>query len=135
MSQKLAHKRYKTLMLSSGLAYAVSLIGITYFLKSGSEAITPFNVVLGLVPGLFVVGMLYSIWRYLKEMDEAARFFMTRSLLLSSFLVLAIAGVWGLLEMLFDDLPKLPVFWVFPIFFLVFGGVIALGPDRGNHCA
>jgi len=134
MAPKLAQRRYMTLMLGSSLAYAVSLIGVTFFVKK-LDVITPLAIGLGLVPGLFVSGMLYAIWRYLKEMDEAARFFMTRSLMLACFLVLSIAGVWGLLEMLLDDLPKLPVFWIFPIFFFVFGSVTAFGPNKDTHCA
>ncbi len=136
MTPKQANRRYVRLMLGGSFGYAVSLLGIT-FLLGKSDTITFGSVAFGLIPGIFVLIMLYSIWRFLKETDEAARHFASQDMMFATFIILAISGTWGLLEMLLDSLPKLPVFWLFPAFFMAFGAMSLLGPNRNQraHCA
>jgi len=115
-----AIRRYKIRMLGSALGYTGALLGVTFFLKD-RDVDTAVAAGLALIPALFVMGMLAAIWRYLRDTDEVQRFFLTRAMMFGLFAVLIVSGGWGLLEMVADDLPKLPVFWIFPIFFLVMG--------------
>lgn len=130
MSVKSETKRYMWSILGGSLGYAVALIGVTFALKSISAPLSA-QIAISLLPGFFVLFMLMAIWRFVKNIDEAQRFFMTQSLVFAIFIVLALAGVWGLVEMLVDEVPKIPVFWVFPVFFGALGLSTCFGPGRG----
>ena len=120
---------YKRRMLGSMLGYVGGLLGVTYFLK-GRDVDTLLAAGLAFIPVIFIMGVLFAIWRYLQDTDEVQRFFLTRAMIFGLFAVLVVSGGWGLMEMVVDDLPKLPVFWIFPIFFLVMGLSQALNRDQ-----
>ena len=46
--------------------------------------------------------------------DEFVRLLVVRQALAATAITLSVTSVWGMLEM-FTDLPKLDVFWVFPL--------------------
>jgi len=122
-------RRYTFRMLGSGVGYALTLLGATWILKTTQPNIIV-AVALAIIPALFVLGMLVAIWKFLNEADEVQRFFVMRAMMLGLFAVLGISGAWGVFEMLIDDLPTLPVFWVFPIFFFVMGASQFLRRDQ-----
>lgn len=126
---KEANRRYMGLMLGSSLGYVVALLGVTALL-SKDDPITPLGLTMAFVPGLFVIGMLYAMWRFIKEVDEVARFYIMRALVMAAFVVMAVAGTWGLLEMILENIPRLPIFWAFPLFFFIFGIVQCLPGNR-----
>ena len=117
-------------MIGNGLAYVASLCGITFFLDDLSANIG-LGIALTLIPGFFVLMMLRAIWVYLRDVDEAQRYFIMRSLIVGTFVILSLSGVWGLIELVVEDVPALPVFWIFPIFFFAFGLAGCFGPGRG----
>lgn len=130
MSVKQIQKRYFRTMIGSSLGYVGALLGVTYALDFFEE---PFalRIALALVPCVFVVMMLRTIWRYMWQVDEAQRHFIMKSSVAALFVILMISGVWGLVELLVEGVPALPVFWIFPIYFFAFGLAGCFGPGRG----
>lgn len=131
MKPKQANKKYFATMLGASLGYIGSVFGVSFLhdkLTDGSVA----GILLSLVPGLFICMMLLSVWQYLKDVDEVARHELTQSMMAGLFVLLALSGGWGLVELFNDSLPRLPVFWAFPVFFLTYGAVSAI---RYRRCA
>lgn len=133
MSVGRVHKTYmKSLLLSAG-AYVVTLMGVTFAVNK-MEASPILAGLLAIIPAFFVLLMLRAVWIYVHDVDEAQRFFLMKSMMIGLFSLLAVSGSWGLVEMMSDDLPRLPVFWLFPLFFGVFGLSTCFGPGRGMGC-
>ena len=119
----------KSLLLSAG-AYVVTLMAVTYAVNK-MDASPLLAGTLAIIPAFFVLLMLWAVWVYVRDVDAAQRFFLVKSMMIGLFAVLALSGSWGLVEMMSDDLPKLPIFWLFPLFFVVFGLSSCFGPGRG----
>lgn len=129
VNRKMCRHTKSSLVFS--MAYAVALIGFTFVVKSLSNPSNFLVVSLALIPGTLLLGMLWSFWRISVTVDEAQRHFLTQSMIVSLFFTLGLSGVWGSIELMTTDLPRLPVFWIFPIFFGVFGLAACFGPGRG----
>ena len=134
MTHKKIVNRYKYSILGYGFAYAGSLIGVTFIEDKLVENFA-LKVGLAIIPVFFIVMMLRALWIYIRDVDEAQRFFLQRSINIAAFAVLIFSGSWGLLELMIDDILKVPVFWMFPFFFAVFGLATSFGPARAmNKC-
>ena len=133
MTHKQVTRRYTFTMIGASLAYAGTLIGATFFIDDGDPT-TPLTFTVAMLPGIAIIYMLWGMWRYINDVDEVGRFFITRALLIALFGTLAISGVWGLAELFLEDLPRIPVFWVFPITMGLFGLASSFGPARGMNC-
>lgn len=133
MSQAKILKRYRRCVLGAGAGYIGAVAGVSTQLDRDGP-VTVLNIGLALLPGIFILLMVYAMWVYIRDVDEAARYFMIKALMGALFLTLALAGVWGLAELFLDDLPKLPVFFVFPIVMGMFGVFAAFGPARKMGC-
>lgn len=130
MSTHQVQKTYmKSLLLSAG-AYAVTLMGVTFAVNK-IDASPLLAGGLAIIPAVFILLMLRAVWIYVHDVDEAQRFFLLKSMMVGLFSLLAVSGSWGLVEMMSDDLPRLPIFWLFPLFFGVFGLSTCFGPGRG----
>lgn len=134
MSQTAIRKRYRRHVLGAGAGYIGAVAGVSTQLD-GDDPVTVLTVGLSLVPGFFIVAMVYAMWVYIRDVDEAARHFMVNAMMSALFVTLALSGVWGLAELFLDNLPRLPVFFVFPIVMGMFGVFTAFGPARGMGCA
>jgi len=130
MSASQTYRDYrKSMMLSIG-GYVVTLFAVSYFIDK--ETTAPILAGgLALIPAFFILLMLRALWRYVHSVDEAQRFFLIKSMMIGLFAVLALSGSWGLIEMMSEQLPKLPIFWAFPVFFFAFGLATCFGPGRG----
>ncbi|MEP3890923.1 MAG: hypothetical protein ABJN69_10675 [Hellea sp.] len=125
MQPKLATKRYFFTVIGSSLGYLGSVFGITFIhdkVPDGSIA----GILISLLPAVFICLMLRAVWQFLKDTDEVARHELTQSMMAGLFVLLALSGGWGLVELFNDSMPRLPVFFAFPVFFLSFGGVSAI---------
>lgn len=120
MKPELAKKRYMSMMIGSSLGYIATVFVVSYTHGLLTEGSTP-AIILSLVPAVPICLMLWSIWRFLDEMDEVARHVLTQSMLFGLFVLLALSGAWGLVELFNDSMPRLPIFFVFPAFFIIFG--------------
>lgn len=120
MKPKQANKRYMSTMFGASLGYLGSVFGVSFLndkVPDGSIA----GILLALVPGIFICLMLFSVWRYLQDVDEVVRHQLTQAMLAGLFVIMALSGSWGLVELFNDSLPRLPIFFAFPIFFLAYG--------------
>lgn len=112
-----AYRRYLQRMAVATVLYVAAILVAVKVLHHNS-AVSPLTVALALLPGLAVLLMLYAIGRLLTELeDEYLRMLEVRKALVATAVALAVASVWGLLEML-TAVPKLEVFWIFPIWCL-----------------
>lgn len=120
MTPKLAKKRYFATMMGSALGYLGAVFGVSFLhdkLTDGSIL----AILLAVIPAIFISGMIWSLWRYLNDIDEVGRHYLTQAMMSALAIVLAISGGWGLVELYNESLPRLPIFYVFPAFFLIFG--------------
>lgn len=135
MTHKQILKRYMFSLLGYSCAYAGSIIGVAFVIKGDLIENVIVKIGLVLIPAIFVMMMLRAFWVYLRDVDEAQRFFLQRSVNIAAFTILIFAGSWGVVEMMVDEIPKIPVFWTFPLFFVIFGLATGLGSARDmNKC-
>ncbi len=129
MKPKQANKRYFSAMLGSSLGYLGSVFGVSFLHDKLVDGSIP-GILLSLIPGIFICLMLLSVWRYLKDVDEVVRHELIQAMMAGLFALLALSGGWGLVELFNDSLPRLPVFFAFPVFFLTYGLVTAIRYKR-----
>jgi hypothetical protein len=112
-----AKARYIRVHLILTAAYLASVALASAFIPDDA-APSPSVIALALLPGLIVLGWIWNMGRYLFAMeDEYLRMLETRKALVATALTLGISGGWGLIE-LFSTVPRLPVFFIFPIWCL-----------------
>jgi hypothetical protein len=139
MSAKLSAKqRYLRIHVALSILY-VAFVALASRFVPDDAAPTPGVVFWSILPGLIVIGWIWNMGRYLFEMeDEYLRMLETRKALVATALTLAVSGGWGLLE-LFATVPRLPVFFIFPIWCLglAVGSLVNLATagTSGQDCA
>ena len=124
-ARKGAYRRYLRRMILAAVLYLAAIFVAAKTLHHAAP-ISPLPIALALLPGLAVLLMLYAIARLLIELeDEYLRLLEVRKSLIATGVTLAVTSVWGLLEA-FTVVPRLEVFWVFPIWCggLAIGAVI-----------
>lgn len=110
-----AMRRYMRRFVPITVAYMASIALATFIIvdKAPANALT---IGLALLPGLAVLGWLWAMARLLVELDdEYLRMLEVRKMLVATGLTLAITSVWGILELFSPDIPRMPVFFVFPM--------------------
>ena len=125
MKPKLANKKYMSTMLGASLGYLGAVFGIS-FLHDKVDDGSVTGIAISLIPGVFICFMLLAVWRYLNDVDEVVRHQLTQAMMMGLFMLLALSGGWGLVELFNDSLPRLPIFYAFPLFFLVYGLVTGI---------
>ena len=119
-----AYRRYARRMAIAAAAYIAAIfVAVRVLPKNAPPGIE--SVAIALVPGLAVLGMIWGFARLLVELDdEYLRLLEVRKALISLGLTLAVTSMWGLLET-FTTVPRLPIFWIFPIWALgLFVGMV-----------
>ena len=120
LSPTLVRKRYFR-EFAVGLAIYVAGVVLAAGLVDDGDSVTGLHVALMSVPVIGLLVMVAAMWRYFGAVDEVLRAGYSQALLVAAFAVLAISGAWGLMELMSESVPRLPVFFVFPIFMGVFG--------------
>jgi hypothetical protein len=112
-----AMRRYVRIHLALSVLYIALVLLASLFIPDDA-APTPMVIAFAMLPGLVVLGWIWNMGRLLVEMeDEYLRMLEVRKMLWASAITLSICGGWGLVE-LFAAVPRLPVFFVFPIWCL-----------------
>lgn len=122
MTQRQVKKRYISSIMGASLGYLGAVFGVTFIHDKFTDGSVP-AIIISLIPGIFICLMIWSVWQYLKGVDEVARHDLTQAMMAGLFMLLALSGGWGLVELFNEDLPRLPIFFAFPVFFLIFGAV------------
>lgn len=124
-----AKKSYMFRMLGASFGYVGAIIAAAIVIDEG-DPVSAITIVVAAIPALFILLMMRALWRYIREADEVARHDITQAMMDGLFIVLAVSSSWGLIEMFNASLPRLPVFWMFPLFFAVFGIVSGIRYGR-----
>ena len=114
MAMNLAQRRYVRRLIPMSAAYVAAILLASSVLPKGASA-SPATIAIALIPGLAVLGVIWSIGRFLTELsDEYLRMLEIRKALVATGLTLSLASTWGILE-LYTDVSRVPIFWVFPV--------------------
>jgi hypothetical protein len=114
-------RRYTFRILGFGMTYAASFIASVMLMKSNHAPSGALAYLVATIPGLLVVGMIWSILRLLIECeDEYQRLLFTKTVLLATGIALSMATVWGFLET-FDLAVHMPGYVVAVIWFAMIG--------------
>jgi hypothetical protein len=120
--KSVAMKAYQRGVLQTMSGYVLVIVGVTWFVKhhhpQGPEA-----YLLAVLPTIPIVAMLAVMGMYLRdEKDEFLRWMTIQSMLWAMGVVLALTTVVGFLEN-FAGVNAPPMFYVFIVYWLVFGVV------------
>ncbi len=119
MPRNLAARRYNRRFFQAMGLYVVLILLSVSLLKHHPAA--PLACLLALLPSIPLIASLGFVARYIaEEKDEFERTLLLEGMLWALGGVLAISTVWGLLEML-DGVPRLPVFFIYPAFWMLVG--------------
>ncbi len=119
MTPKQALRRYFKIFVPSMVAYLASIFGLA-MLRIMDLLTGWYSYALPLIPGICVVVFMWGHFRFIKECDELQRRVLVEAMMFGLFIALTVSTVWGLIEM-FSDVPRLGVFWIFPIFYGGYG--------------
>jgi len=112
-----AMRRYFRVHLALSALYIALVLIASQFIPDDAAPTTTV-IAFALLPGFVVLGWIWNMGRLLAELeDEYLRMLEVRKMLWASAITLSICGGWGLVE-LFARVPRLPVFFVFPIWCL-----------------
>lgn len=118
VAYNLAFRRYIRRFVPLTIAYGASVALATAVIPDGAPA-SPAVIAIAVLPGLAVVGWLWAMARLLVELDdEYLRMLEVRKFLVATGTTLALTSIWGILELFTPAMPKLPVFFVFPLWCL-----------------
>lgn len=114
-------RRYTFRIIGFGLAYSAALVGAVSLMKSDHAPTGLLAYPVAAIPALFVVGMIWAVFRLLVECDdEYQRFLFAKQTLLATGITLALATVWGFLEN-FDLAVDVPAYHVTIVWFVMVG--------------
>jgi hypothetical protein len=120
MAKSPASRRYMQRLSAAMAVYLVSLFAAEYLI-SRQLVDGPLMWVLGIIPGLAIVGAFYAIaMLIIEQQDEFVRMLVVRQTLMATGFSLSIATVWGFLEN-FGLVPHVDAYWVAILWFLGFG--------------
>jgi hypothetical protein len=113
---KPAWRRYMTRYLIGMAAYGALLVPMMLAAFSHRLPGKPWVYVVTGAPALGVAAVVWSMLWYLEEEDdEYQRLLNTRAFIAAAGLVLVLTTGWGLMQW-FAGLPKVSLFYVFPLF-------------------
>jgi hypothetical protein len=108
------YNRYLKRFIPASVIYAGAIVLASMLIPDHAKA-SPLTIGIALLPGLACTAMIWAMARLLVEMeDEYLRLIEIKKALIATGFALGVAATWGLLE-LYTDVPKLPVFLIFPI--------------------
>ncbi len=123
-------RRYLKRLVASLLVYGLSIALASYLIEQ-RELAGPLAFAAALVPGLAVAGMFYAVGMFIVEIqDEFLRMLMVRQQLIAAGFAMAVASVWGFLEM-FGRVGHVATFYV--VLLWAVGTVIGGLSNRLTH--
>lgn len=116
-----AYRRYTRRFIPLTIAY-VAAVALAVALIPDDAPASVLTIALAILPGLAVVGWLWAMGRLLIELDdEYLRMLEVRKFLFATGITLALTSIWGVLELFSPEVPRLPVFFVFPMWCIGLG--------------
>jgi len=112
-----AYRRYFRRHIGLTVLYLAAIALATWLVPDDAPP-SAGAVMLALLPGIAVLGWIWSMGRLLVELDdEYLRMLEVRKFIIATGITLAVVSVWGIIE-LYTTVPRLPVFFVFPLWCL-----------------
>jgi len=130
MTNKEALKRYFMVFVPSMAGYLISVFGVAAIIDEG-DPVTVLTYILALIPAGFVFIFMWASVRYVSELDEFLKMLQIKAVLWGLTALMAVSTAWGFLEM-FTNVPKLPIFYAMPGFFLFYGLASVIINKRDN---
>jgi hypothetical protein len=116
-----AYIRYRKRFLPITTAYVAGIALATWLIPDNAPA-TALTIAVAALPGLAVIGWIWAMARLLVELDdEYLRLLEVRKAMVATGVTMGITSFWGILELFTPEVPKLPVFFVFPIWCMGLG--------------
>ena len=107
--------RYIRRMIAILVVYLAGII-LASLVVDRAAPLGPLTIALALLPGMAMIAAIWAMGRFIADLtDEYLRMLEVRKVLTATGVTLAITSVWGLIELYSDAVPRLPVFYVFPI--------------------
>ncbi len=119
MQTKHAHRRYMKLFIPAMALYLFSMIGISFARKHDTLP-EPMLYAAAIIPAVFIIIWILGHMRYIHELDEFMQKLQVKAVLFGLAGIMIIATIWGLMEEL-AGAPALPVFYVVPGFYFIYG--------------
>ncbi len=124
MTAEQATYRYFKIFIPAILVYATGSLGLTW--AEGNTPIPPFALyLLAMVPIAAMLAIFWAHWRFATEVDEFMRLIQIKATLFGVVCIMVVASGWGTLELL-ADAPKLPIFWLMPLFWVAHSAATAI---------
>lgn len=117
---KQALRRYLKFFIPSMLLYVVFTFLAASLIRNGIVS-GPIVYFIALLPGVAALGFLYAYFRFIREADEMMKMLQVEATMFAVAIILALCLTWGILEMFVETLPRMPVFWIAPIYFVTQG--------------
>ena len=126
-----ALRRYNRRFLAFSACYMVVILA-TSFLYAEARPSDALLLVLAIFPVLPIMGMIWTLFRYLKEeTDEFLRDRAVNAALVGLGFVVVLGSVWGFLET-YGLVPHVWAWWVFPAWAIGLGIGMMLNPLPGD---
>lgn len=119
MTTRQSTARFFKVFVPAMLIYIATTVGIEALANEGDSP-AYFLYALTLLPIGAIFVAFWAQLRFALELDEFLRLIQVRGTFIGIAVVMIIASGWGQLERL-TDAPRLPVFWLLPIFWSVQG--------------
>jgi len=132
MTYKSAHKRYMQVFVPAMAFYLISIFSVSFAKKNELFSDGIFYG-LAVLPGLAILVWIWGHMRYITEIDEYLRAQQLKSILIGLAGVMAFATVWGLMEE-FTNIPQIPIFYVVPGFYFIYGLAHMIVSKRDGGC-
>lgn len=132
MKPTTAHRRYFKTTAISMVFYIASVFGASLLIKNTELAPIP-KYLVAFFPAIFVWWFMWGAVRYFRECDEYEQSQMIKAILFSVTVLMIFSSGWGFVELL-ADAPAFPVFYVFPLFCVLFGLGRFLVKNPGESC-
>ncbi len=132
MKSSQAHKRYFINTAVSMIFYLFSIFGASLTIKNTALPQT-LNYIIAFIPAIFVWWFMWGAVRFYRESDEYVQSQMVKAILFSVTSIMIFSSGWGFVELL-ADAPAFPVFYVFPLFCVLFGLGQFLVRGPGETC-
>ena len=130
MHEALAKRRYQRGLVPAMVIFLCGSFGLAW-LDANADPSNYVMIAISVVPVAAALFMFSLHWRLLNEVDEYLRQIQINALLIGATVALTIATGWGYLES-YIDAPALPIFWLNPIFWIVYGSAAAVMTKRAG---
>lgn len=133
MTNEKATRRYLGTLIPAALAFIGASLALKLMENAGLLPL-PAVYALSVIPVALILFMFWAHWRYMNEIDEFLRSIQAKGGFAGLVVVLTVATGWGWLE-LAADAPALSIFWLNPLYWLVYSVAVLWLTPRDETAA